>query len=263
MFPLVIFCLFLFPPLYQGSVCASGDKGKMAAKGRETGRKVLFHEDFDTLSSWKPLYFPKIEKHSIYRVMKKDGTSYLQAESAASASALVSETPFDVYRYPWLRFRILVRNVYKRGDAEKKSGDDYPFRIYVMFKYDPSRAGFWEKVKYKSARLIYGKYPPYASLNYIWANKRHEKTILTSTYTDRAKMVIIDYGKKDLGVWKEFQVNILNDYRRAFGKEPPRMAQLAIMNDSDNTGESSLFLMDFLEVADRPVKKEAKASDGK
>jgi len=31
-------------------------------------------------------------------------------------------------------------------------------------------------------------------------------------------------------------VNVLEDYRRAFGEEPPRIRAVAVMSDSDNTG---------------------------
>jgi hypothetical protein len=40
--------------------------------------------------------------------------------------------------------------------------------------------------------------------------------------------------------------NILRDYRRAFGEHPPAMARVAIMNDPDNTGESSVSYLDSL-----------------
>ncbi|MCK5347452.1 MAG: DUF3047 domain-containing protein, partial [Candidatus Heimdallarchaeota archaeon] len=74
---------------------------------------------------------------------------------------------------------------YRNGNAKTKEGDDYPIRIYVIFKYDPKRAGFFEKLKYNSAKLVYGEYPPHSALNYIWANKEHKERIITSAYTDK------------------------------------------------------------------------------
>jgi len=35
-------------------------------------------------------------------------------------------------------------------------------------------------------------------------------------------------------------VNVLEDYRRAFGEEPPRVRSVGIMSDSDNTGERTV-----------------------
>lgn len=36
--------------------------------------------------------------------------------------------------------------------------------------------------------------------------------------------------------------------KAAFGKDPPAMAGIAIMNDSDNMGEMAVSYVDFLEV---------------
>lgn len=44
------------------------------------------------------------------------------------------------------------------------------------------------------------------------------------------------------------EVDVLSDYRRAFGTDPPGQAGLAVMNDSDDTGESSVSWLDDLEV---------------
>ena len=44
-------------------------------------RKVLFHEGFKNLDNWKPLYFAKIEKHTVYSIESKDDEHYLRAES--------------------------------------------------------------------------------------------------------------------------------------------------------------------------------------
>jgi len=48
--------------------------------------------------------------------------------------------------------------------------------------------------------------------------------------------------------WVDEEVNILDDYNKAFGKSPPSTASIAIMNDSDNTGEDSVSYIDFIEV---------------
>ncbi len=42
---------------------------------------------------------------------------------------------------------------------------------------------------------------------------------------------------------------MLGDCRRAFGKNPPRSASLAVMSDSDNTGEKWVSFIGRLEIA--------------
>lgn len=210
--------------------------------------RVFFHEDFITLDAWKPLTFPKIPAHSEYTIEKEGAKHVLKAVSRASASGLILKKSFIVRGYPVLRWRWRVSNVFKRGDTESKSGDDYPLRIYVNFKYTPSRADFALRAKYLLAKSIHGEFPPHSSLIYVWANQRQVRRIITNPYTDRAMIVALQGGKERLGIWLEEEVDILADYRAAFGEEPPEEASLGIMTDADNTGESATGWVAFIEV---------------
>ncbi|RPJ15746.1 MAG: DUF3047 domain-containing protein [Desulfobacteraceae bacterium] len=209
------------------------------------GEQVLLSEEFHNLDNWEPFYFPKIKSHSTYTTIDGD---VLKAESRASASAIIYKTQFNVYDYPMLQWRWKIENIYLKGDATKKSGDDYPLRLYVMFKYDPAKAGILKKMKYETAKALYGKYPPHSTLNYIWANKSHSDKILTNPYAGEAKMIPVEQGTQKLNTWLVEQADIVEDYRRAFGEEPPAVASLAIMNDSDNTGESSISYLDYIKI---------------
>jgi hypothetical protein len=209
---------------------------------------VLLREEFNDLAKWRPVTFPKIKEHTQYSVEYQGRESVLRAESRASASAIVYRSPFSVYEYPRLRWKWKVENVYDKGNARAKEGDDYPLRIYVLFEYDPEKAGTYDKAKYGLAKAFYGEYPPHSALNYVWASREDEGGIITSTYTSNAKMIVLQKGKKNLARWIVEERNILDDYRRAFGTDPPSMATLGIMNDSDNTKEASVSYVGFIEV---------------
>ncbi len=211
-------------------------------------RTVLFHEDFASLDNWKPFTFPKIKRQTIYSIQKDADRHYLKAESNASASALVYKDSFNAYDYPRVKWRWKVDALYVKGDAKTKSGDDYPLRVYVMFEYDPDKAGVFEKMKYGFAKKIYGEYPPQSSLSYVWASKEEPESIIVSAYTDRAMMVLLQKGAKNVGTWQDQEINIMDDYQKAFGSKPPVHARIAIMNDSDDTGESSTSYMEYIEV---------------
>jgi hypothetical protein len=211
-------------------------------------KNVLFREQFETLDNWKPFTFPKIKAHSVYTIETEGGHHYLKAESHASASAIVYKEPFNVYDYPKARWRWKVSNIYVKGNAKTKAGDDYPLRVYIMFEYDPDKAGTFEKMKYGLAKKLYGVYPPHSTLSYVWASKEEPGDIIESPYTDKAKMVLLQRGTKNVGTWQDEEINILEDYQKAFGAKPPVHARIAIMNDSDNTGESSVSSMEFIEV---------------
>jgi len=53
-------------------------------------------------------------------------------------------------------------------------------------------------------------------------------------------MIVVESGKMKAGAWVSESRNIFDDYKTAFGKEPPMITGIAIMTDSDNTGESAL-----------------------
>jgi hypothetical protein len=207
------------------------------------GADVFITENFKNMDKWEELIFPKIENRTEFSIMDEE---FLKIESNNSASALKMTELFDIFKYPILSWKWKVENIIEKGDARKKSGDDYPIRIYVIFEYDPNKAGFKEKLQYNTYKLIYGEYPPLASLNYIWSNKNLNADYIPSPYTDKAILIPMDNGKLNLGIWKNYSVNILEDYCKVFGSEPPKTASLAIMGDSDNTGEKTLAFIDYI-----------------
>lgn len=210
--------------------------------------EYAINEQFDNLDAWISITFPKIEKQTEYDILKAEKGSVLVARSNGSASGIRCTKEFNVYDFPVVRWRWRVENVYTKGNVLEKSGDDYPLRVYIMFKYDPDKASFGDKVKYGLAKMVYGEYPPLNSLNYIWANKPQEKRIYPSTYTDKAQLVILRAGQIETGKWVEEQVNIIEDYQLAFEMMPPEIASIAIMSDSDNTGEQAVSYMDYIQV---------------
>jgi hypothetical protein len=217
----------------------------LAAQVSEQG----FREEFNTLENWRPLTVPKIQRHTTYRVQKEGEMGFLVAKADNSASGIIYARSFNIYKTPIIKWKWKISNIYLAGDEKKKSGDDYALRIYVVFKYAPEKAGVFEQAQYNALKLLYGEYPPHCSLNYIWANKKYPERILPNTYTAKAQMVILQKGSERAGLWIEERVNALEDYRKAFGDEPPVEASIAIMSDADNTGEQATSYVDYIEVS--------------
>lgn len=190
-------------------------------------------------AGWHPLTFKNIPSHTHYTLIKDGDTVVIKAVSRASASGLIRKIRIDPQKYPFIRWQWKVSNVYKNGDVTKKSGDDYPARIYITFEYDPDRIGLLEKIKYNLAKQFYGEYPPSAAINYIWASHAAIGTIVSNPYTQRTKMIVVKSGKMALNTWITEERNMFDDYIRAFGKKPPMISGIAIMTDSDNTKEAA------------------------
>ena len=188
---------------------------------------------------WEPLNFKNIERHTQYQLIQEDGPVVVKATAEASASGLIRKIRIDAKEYPIVQWRWKVANIIEKGDVSRKEGDDYPARIYITFEYDSSRLSFSEKIKYKLAKLFYGEYPPLATINYIWASHAPQGLVVSNPYTDRAMMVVVQSGKKHLNTWVDEERNIYEDYKNAFKDEPPMISGVAIMTDTDNTGETA------------------------
>jgi len=224
------------------SFCASGPV--------LAGEQVFLRDDFADLTRWMPYSFKNIERHSSYAVELLDSGFALRTESDASASGLTLTRAWDIREYPLLRFRWKVENVYAKGDAATKNGDDFPLRIYVVFAWDEGAMTLGDRFTAGLARMFSkadGQLP-HSSLNYVWANRPHEKQFIPSAYTGRSMLIPLQSGCDACGQWITEERDLLKDYRQAFDDEPPHSATLAVMNDSDNTGEASRAWLDFIQI---------------
>jgi hypothetical protein len=95
------------------------------------------------------------------------------------------------------------------------------------------------RLKFRAARAVFPELP-YGAMNYIWASATPTGAILDNPFAgDFVKMVVVQSGEGAKGRWIEERRNVYEDYREAFGTEPPRIEGIAIMTDTDNTGASA------------------------
>ncbi|MFW6011915.1 MAG: DUF3047 domain-containing protein [Desulfosalsimonas sp.] len=191
-------------------------------------------------SYWEPLVFEKIDAHTDYRLVDHQGTTVIRAESDSSASGLIRRVRIDPGKFPVIQWSWRATGVYEKGDVTKKSGDDYPARLYIAFEYDPDKVGFLERAKFKAIKMLHGEYPPTGALTYIWASNAPEGKIVPNAFTDRVRMIVAESGREKTGTWVSESRNVFKDYKTAFGEDPPMIRAIAIMTDSDNTGESTV-----------------------
>lgn len=205
----------------------------------EVGKFSAAAEGSGPPDGWKPLTFKKIERHTVYKMVKDGNTVAVKAVSHASASGLTRAITINLKDYPIVQWRWKVANVLKKGDVTKKEGDDYPARLYITFEYDSSKVGFFDKAKYETARLLYGQYPPIGAINYIWESTAPKGTVAPNPYAEQVTMIVVESGPERLNQWMSEERNIYEDYKKVFGEEPPMISGVAIMTDTDNTGESA------------------------
>jgi hypothetical protein len=191
--------------------------------------------------TWKPLLFPNIKRLTQYKLIKEHRDTVIQAVSHKAASGLICRQRVDPNRFSILKWQWKVEHVLLKGDFNRKQGDDYAARIYVAFAFEPDKATWMERFRYKSASFFAKEPLPGTALNYIWANKKVPTgTIATNSYVKETKMVVVQSGPERCKQWITEQRNLLEDYRKAFDRLPPEIIAIALMTDTDNTGEKAI-----------------------
>jgi len=182
--------------------------------------KIFPFKEKNALSEWQEKIF---RGRVLYSVKAGKGTRYLRAYSENSASGIFYEIKFDPRQYPmiswqWTVLRFPAAQHELAGNAAGEhwiEKDDYAARLYVIFP----------RLSFNLTKC----------LEYVWDKDLPEGTIITSPYSGNIKLFVVESGTDNVGKWVFAERNILEDYKKAFGKEPGRVGAIAIMTDTDNT----------------------------
>jgi hypothetical protein len=189
------------------------------------------------ISGWSPIVFRKASRRTQYSLVRESDGVVVHAHAEASASGLSHALHLDPKAYPILRWRWKIDRVVEHGEITRKHGDDYAARVYVTFDLDASRASLGERMRHRAGRLLFGDKLPGSGLCYVWDNRSATQTIVPNAYTPAVRMFVVESGNQQAHRWIEEERNVVDDYRRAFGADPPLLSGVAIMTDTDDTGE--------------------------
>ena len=212
--------------------------------------------DGELPGDWKLWSFSRLKKKTDYTLVVDDGRVCVRARADGAASGLRHRLDLDPQRFPLLTWRWKVPQLIASADNSSRQKEDSPVRIMVSFEGDIDRLPLDDRLFFDKAR-IFGQELPYATLMYIWENRAPVGTVIPSTHTTRVQMIVAASGPTRLGEWKTFERNIVEDYRRAYGEEPGRIKAVAIMTDTDNTGEQTVAY--YGDIAFRPRRTTATA----
>ena len=185
--------------------------------------RIVTIDDFEAglSSAWKAERF---KGETRYEVVADGAGKVLRATADKSASGLVRKIEFDPKECRYLIWRWKVDKTVKGSDPTTKSGDDYAARVYVVF---PS----WIPLSTKS-------------LNYIWATAYPKEGHLPNPYFQGAMMLAVESGDEKVGKWVEERRDIAADFTLLFGGQPPKAGAVAVMTDTDQTGEKAVAYYD-------------------
>jgi hypothetical protein len=179
-----------------------------------------------SLSDWSSRSFKGETK---YQLVEDAGlqTTVLAASTNAAASGRYRKISIDLTKTPFLNWSWKVTDIFPGIDEGRKSGDDFPARIYVVVE-----CGLL------GARSL--------ALNYVWASQHGTGSEWPSPYTAQVHLIAVDSGQKGLGSWIQYKRNVRDDLRRTFGEEISEIDAVAIMTDADDhKGRTQTFYGDI------------------
>jgi hypothetical protein len=132
-------------------------------------------------------------------------------------SSFSLQKPLDVnpQEYPLLSWRWKVTQLPDGGDFRNRSSDDQAAQLFLGFSNSKIIVYLWDSSAPKGLTEDASS-PPFMTV----------------------KAVVVRSGPQDTGRWITETRNVYEDYRRIFGKEPPKIQGLRLQINSQHTDSS-------------------------
>ena len=192
----------------------------------------------DLPPGWAPVKINDQKKPTVYEFMDNGGTIVLHATADGAASLLGYKTNFDIAAAPTMSWRWKVSKLIESADNAVANKEDSPVRIVLEFDGDKSKLSFGDRSTIAAGKVLSGRELPYATLMYIWSNKEPVGKVVQNPRSGRVQMVVASSGPGGVGQWQNLSRNIVDDFRKAFNEAPGKLTGVAVLTDTDNTGES-------------------------
>jgi len=177
---------------------------------------------FNYKAERKPAFYEKKLRDTYdYGVMEENGNRFLRFDGVDGKhlnfpTREVAE--IDLYETPYLTWKWRVFDIPEGAREDKSNRNDVAASIYVVFDM---------------GHVLFKKVPK--SIVYTWSASLPVGTELSEFFNNK-KTVVVQTGTENLGEWKEFSRNIVEDYRRLFGDDPPaKPLAILIFSDGDDT----------------------------
>jgi hypothetical protein len=155
-----------------------------------------------------------------YRARAEDGGRVLEVRSRQSAGgmyrALVHEpAPEGVLSWRWKVERPVA------GEASERSGagDDFAARVFVVFE---THVLPWK----------------HRAICYVWAAREDVGAVFPNPHSADVGTLVLRSGAAAAGTWVAESRDLRADYRAYFGRDPERISAVALMVDTDDSGDA-------------------------
>lgn len=167
-------------------------------------------------------------EHYLYEVIGENDNHFLRYEGSGAkhiSLPLINEDKdniydINIYDTPILSWKVRAHSLPENANEKVDERNDSVASIYVVF--DMGRVALFKKVP--------------KSIRYTWSTTL-DKGETTSKLFGNQQIMVIKSGFEDTGKWITFERNIVEDYRRMFGDDPPKTPlAILILSDGDSTG---------------------------
>ena len=114
--------------------------------------------------------------------------------AASSASVLRSTIRIEPKDLGSVRFSWKVPELIAGADMALRDADDSPVRVVLTFEGDRSRFSARDGMLSELMLTLTGEEMPYATLMYVWCNKREPGALIASPRTDRIRKLVVQSG---------------------------------------------------------------------
>lgn len=174
-----------------------------------------------------------------FRPVRLDGRDAVSVTAEASASMLRKRVRIEPAALGQMNFSWKVPELIAQADMAEREADDAPVRVVLAFDGDRRTWSARNATLSEMARLLTGEEMPYATLMYVWCNRRAPGTVIVNPRTDRIRKLVVESGPRRLGQWLDYERDIRADFIHAFGEEPGALVAVGVMSDTDNTRTST------------------------
>jgi len=161
-----------------------------------------------------------------YRVLEENGNRYLKYKGTRAKHInfpLANKEYVDIYETPILSWKARAWELPDNANEDTDNRNDVVMSVYVVF--DLGRVALVKKVP--------------KSIRYTWSSTLEEGAEFSKLFGNQ-QIVVVESGEDKLGEWVTFERNIVEDYRRLFGDDPPsKPLALLILSDGNSTGTNA------------------------
>lgn len=161
----------------------------------------------------------KIKNRIVPRIVEADGKDVLYVNANDNGTIIFKPVRLNPKEYSFLSWCWKISNILPDSREKEVGGDDYPAVVCIVY----SKSSF---------SLLFGRYK---ILIYVYGNNLTVGERFKNPCEDRARMITVQSGEKDVGKWLSYKVNHYEDYIQEFGQEPPGIFYVGIQTNADRT----------------------------